>query len=139
MFVRGAALPIKMKLSHAFAGASALALLATSSALADDWTTVQLRGQVLQLVDNQWQPLARGSVVPDSRVIRTLGLSHVTFPRGQETVDLGANTQVQIHDRGTAARPNTTVAQYFGTVAVAAQVEKVQHFVVQTPYLAAVV
>lgn len=115
------------------------ALLFATAALADDWTAVQLRGQVLQLVDTQWQPLARGAVVPDSRIIRTLGFGHVTFTRGQETLDLGPNTQIQIHDRGTATRPSTTVTQYFGSVSVEAQVENVKHFAVETPYLAAVV
>lgn len=114
-------------------------LLLATSAFADDWTAVQLRGQVLQLVDNQWQPLVRGMVVPDSRVVRTLGFGHVTLTRGQETLDLGPNTQIQIHDRGTAALPSTTVTQYFGSVSVEAQVENVKHFAVETPYLAAVV
>jgi hypothetical protein len=63
----------------------------------------------------------------------------VVFTRGLETLDLGPFTQVQIHDRGTAAKPNTVVQQHFGTVSVEAQVENVQHVAVETPYLAAVV
>jgi hypothetical protein len=122
----------------AFAAIGGLMLCCTAT-LADDWTAVQLRGQVLQLVDHQWQPLQRGMVVPDARVVRTLGSAHVTFTRGRESLDLGPDTQIQIHDRGTAERPNTVVKQYFGTVAVDAQVENVQHFAVQTSFLAAVV
>lgn len=114
-------------------------LLSISTSTADDWTANKLRGRVLQLIDHQWIPLQRGMVVPDDRVIRTLGGAQVQFARGQETIDLGANTQIQIHDRGTAGKPNTTVQQYFGTVSVEAQVELVQHFAVQTAYLAAVV
>ncbi len=127
-----------MRNSGAFAAIGGL-MLCSTAAFADDWTAVQLRGQVLQLVDHQWQPLQRGMVVPDARVVRTLGSAHVTFTRGRESLDLGPDTQIQIHDRGTAERPNTVVKQYFGTVAVDAQVENVQHFAVQTSFLAAVV
>lgn len=120
--------------------AAALAVwgLSGAGASADDWTADKLRGQVLQLIDNQWQPLSRGMVVPDSRVIRTLGSGRVTFTRGNETVDVGPDTQIQIYDKG-GRKPFTTVKQYFGSVSVEAEVEQVQHFAVQTPYLAAVV
>jgi uncharacterized membrane protein YgcG len=117
--------------------AIAVALL-PNLAIADDWTADKLRGEVLQLVDGQWQKLGRGMVVPDSRVIRTLAFGRVTFTRGNETVDIGPNTQIQIYDEG-GRRPFTTVKQYFGSVSVEAEVEQVQHFAVQTPYLAAVV
>src|SRR3569832_850757 len=110
----------------------------TSAAFADDWTASKLFGNVLQLVDGQWQPVARGDVVPDGRVIRTVGFGRATFTRGNEIVDVGANTQIQIFDEK-RQKPFTTVKQYFGTVSVEAQVEEVQHFAVQTPYLAAVV
>ena len=116
------------------------ALLSTAStALSDDWTAMKLRGLVFQLIDKQWVKLDRGMVVPDDRVIRTMAGAQVQFRRGDETIDVGGNTQIQIHDRGTAGKPATTVRQYFGTVAIEAQVEEVQHFSVQTPYLAAVV
>ena len=123
----------------ALAVAVCLMPVTVSASSADDWTANKLRGRVLQLVDNQWVVLERGMVVPDDRVIRTMGGAQVQFKRGEETIDLSANTQIQIHDRGTAAKPNTTVQQYFGTVAVEAEVEQVKHFAVQTPYMAAVV
>lgn len=113
-------------------------LLMPVAAFADDWTAEQLRGQVMQFVDNQWQPLRRGMVVPDSRIVRTMKTGRVTFLRGSETVDLGPDTQIQIHDKA-GSKPFTTVKQYFGVVAVEADVRKVQHFGVDTPFLAAVV
>lgn len=120
-------------------GLAAAALLSFPTlAMADEWTASKLFGQVLQLVDGQWQPVARGDVVPDGRVIRTLGFGRATFTRGGETVDVGANTQIQIFDEK-RQKPFTTVKQYFGSVSVEAEVEQVQHFAVQTPYLAAVV
>jgi hypothetical protein len=117
--------------------AAGLAMCA-SAALADDWTAVQLRGQVLELVGKTWQPLARGASVADGHTVQTMGTGHVVFVRGAEKLDLGPNTKIQIFDRG-GVKPFTTVQQYFGTVSVEAQVENVRHFAVQTQYLAAVV
>ena len=113
------------------------ALLACSPALADDWTVVKLRGGVQQLIDTNWTDLKRGDVVPDDRTVRTLADGHVDLQRAAEIVTLGASTQVQIHDK-TDTR-YTTVQQDFGTVEIEAEVENVQHFAVETKFLAAVV
>ena len=106
-------------------------------AFADDWVAEKLRGTVLVLVDGEWVKLERGAVVPDDRAIRTLG-GRITLTRGAETIDLGPNTQIQIFDKP-GRMPFTTVKEYFGTVAVEAEVKDVKHFAVQTPYLVAVV
>jgi uncharacterized membrane protein YgcG len=113
-------------------------MLGTVGTLADDWTAVKLRGRVLQLVDGTWQPLERGAVVPDDRAIRTMSGARVTFTRGNETIDVGGSTAIQIIDEN-RRRPFTTVKQYFGKVEVEAEVQAVQHFAVQTPHMAAVV
>ena len=123
-------------LSRFIAMVLALGLL-MSSAFADDWVAVKLRGQVLQLVDGNWQPLQRGDVVPDDRVVRTLNTARVEFQRDAELIALGPNTQIQIVDK--SGKRFTTVKQYFGEVAIEAEVQNVQHFAVQTPFLAAVV
>jgi hypothetical protein len=115
-------------------------MLLSGASAADFWTATKLRGGVEQQVDGQWQPLARGDVVPDDRVVKTLANGAVSLTRGSETVELGASTQVQIDDKATTGKkPFTTVTQYFGSVAVEAEVENVQHFEVSTPFLAAVV
>lgn len=116
-----------------------LAVLATviTPVLADDWTAQKLRGTVLELVDGTWQKIERGAVVPESHVVRTLGNARVVFVRGSETVELGPDTQVAFYQRDSDRF--TTVQQYFGEVTVEADVEKVKHFAVQTPHLAAVV
>lgn len=114
-----------------------LAVMVPAAALADDWVAVKLRGQVLQLVDGQWAELDRGDVVPDDRVIRTGANGRVDFRRDRETISLGADTQIQIHDR--TGERFTTVQQHFGTVEIEAEVRNVQHFAVETPLLAAVV
>jgi hypothetical protein len=125
-------------LKNTLFGALAMLLLAVSAAQADDWSADKLRGPVVQLVDGQWQQLKRGMVVPDDRVVRTMAAGYVTFTRGKETVELGPNTQIQIFDKA-GKKPFTTVKQYFGTVSVEAEVRNVQHFAVDTPFLAAVV
>jgi hypothetical protein len=119
--------------------ALALTLLGAtiSAALADDWAAIKLRGTVLQLVDQQWVPLNRGDIVSDDRVVRTLRNGRVEFQRDQETISLGPDTQIQIHDK--TGQRFTTVTQYFGQVAIEAEVRNVQHFAVQTENLAAVV
>lgn len=108
-----------------------------SAALADDWVAVKLRGQVLQLVEGDWAKLQRGDVVPDDRVIRALGNGRVDLQRDAEVISLGGNTQIQIRDK--AGKRFTTVQQHFGTVEIEAEVRNVQHFAVETPFLAAVV
>ena len=96
-----------------------------------------MRGAVFALVDNAWQQLVRGDVVPDDRVIRTAPNGRVQFRRDTETIDLGPDTQIRIFDR--AGQKFTIVQQHFGEVAVEAERKQVQHFVVQTRFLTAVV
>jgi len=114
-------------------------ICATGAAAADDWVATQLRGQVLQLLDGSWQVVHRGDTVPDTHVIRTLANGYATFTRGVETVQMGPATQIEIIDRAGSGKPYTTVKEAFGTVSIEAEVEQVEHFSVQTPYLAAVV
>jgi len=112
---------------------------AIGTAAADDWTASQLRGQVVQLVDGSWQVVHRGDAVPDTHFIHTLANGYATFTRGVETVQLGPDTQIEIIDRPGSGKPYTIVKEAFGTVSIEAEVEQVEHFSVQTPYLAAVV
>ncbi len=121
-----------------FAGLALSLISFTSLAFADDWVATKLRGTVLQFVDQQWQPLKRGDIVPDSRFVRTAPNGMVELTRGAETVSLDPNSQVRIFDKG-GAKPYTTVKQDFGVVSVEAEVRDVQHFAVVTPFLAAVV
>lgn len=123
------------------AGATVLAGLMLISfateAMAHEWMATRLRGQVLQLVDGDWLPLERGMPVPDDRVLRTLANARVTLQRGEERIELGGDTQVQIFEK--TGRKFTTVKQYFGEVGIEADVHQVEHFSVQTQQLTAVV
>src|SRR5690349_23682041 len=108
-------------LSLLLVSASAL-MLAATAAMADEWTAVRLRGQVLEYVGGSWQPVHRNDVVPDETIIRTLANGYVDFVRGTETVSLGPTTQVTIFDKG-GAKPFTTVNEDYGTVTIDAEVQ----------------
>jgi len=128
---------ILIRLTLALALTALLGLAATGSALADEWLVTKLRGKALELVGDSWQPLERGDIVADARVLRTLANARIELRRGGERLELGPDTQVQIHDRD--GRRYTVVQQYFGTVSVEAEARRIEHLAVQTPYLAAVV
>lgn len=115
----------------------AMVLGLTTTVLADDWQAFKLRGGVFAFVDEQWQQLARGDVVPDDRIVRTAPNGRVQFKRGAETIDLGPDTQIRIFDRD--GEKFTVVQQHFGDVAIEAERRDIQHFAVQTRNLAAVV
>ncbi|WP_108459717.1 FecR domain-containing protein [Devosia naphthalenivorans] len=112
-----------------------LAVLGVSTAVADDWTAVRLRGGVFALENGAWTQLVRGSVVSDDRVIKSAPGGRITLVRGSETIELGSDTTAQISDRSGF----TTVYNHEGTVGIDAEARNVKHFAVQTPFLAAVV
>lgn len=106
-------------------------------AAADDWVAQKLRGEASVYANGSWVHLKRGDVVATSDVVRTMKDGQVEFIRDKETITLGPNTQIQIFDR--TGRRYTTVYDAFGTVRIEANVENVQHFSVQTPFVAATV
>ncbi|WP_332690651.1 FecR domain-containing protein [Devosia sp.] len=110
-------------------------IMSPAGAVADDWTAVRLRGGVFALENGAWVQLFRGSVVPDDRVIKSAPDGRITLVRGQETIEFGPDTTAQIAD----SAGFTTVYNHAGTVGVDAEARNVQHFAVQTSYLAAIV
>jgi hypothetical protein len=108
-----------------------------TTAVADDWVAQKLRGVAYIWVNNHWDRLNRGDIVSNGAPVQTMKDGQVEFVRDQEIIDLGPDTQIQILDR--TRRRYTTVNQAFGSVHVEANVENVQHFSVQTPFMAATV
>ncbi len=102
-------MPIRLLLGLVIAGL----LFTIVPAAADDWVAAKLRGRVLQLVGAEWQPLARGDVVSDDRVIRTLASGRVDFERGAEVISMGGRhrdphprpRRPALHHGGAAFRP----------------------------------
>ena len=112
--------------------------LSPAGVLAGDWTVTKLRGPVFALdAANNWVPLQRGDVVSDRRQLQTAPNGRVTLTRDGQSIDLEPDTRVQIVDF--AGDRKTTVWEHKGTVSVDAEAKDVQHFSVQTPFLAAVV
>jgi hypothetical protein len=105
--------------------------------MADDWMVDRLRGEVQVQVAGAWQDLQRGDIVSDESRIRSLDGSRVVFTRGAEAIELSGATEIRIFDQ--AGQRMTTVMQAYGTVTVEAERLQVQHFSIQTPYLAAIV
>ncbi|WP_052951661.1 FecR domain-containing protein [Devosia soli] len=114
---------------------SVAALLSVSTAVADEWTAVRLRGGVFALENGAWTQIVKGSVVSDDRVIKSAPGARATFVRGAETIEIGPDTTAQISDQSGF----TTVYNHEGTVGIDAEARNVQHFAVQTPFLVAVV
>ena len=114
-----------------------LMLFVTAPVLAAEWRVDRVRGDVTQMVSGQWQTLSRGDLVEDDRLLRTADNGRVGLSRGAETIELQGDTQIRIVDAG--PQMMTTVMQDFGTVSIEAERRNVQHFSVQTPFLAAVV
>lgn len=115
-----------------------LALLVAGPAMAEDWVVSRVRGEAVQLVQGQWIDLVRGDAIPDARAIRTGPDGRVGLTRAAETIELGASTEIKIADAGGDDRM-TSVIQTAGLVSIEAERRNVQHFSVQTPFLAAVV
>jgi hypothetical protein len=118
-----------------------LALIAwiglAGAVMADDWTVDRLRGGVQVQIGGAWQALRRGDIVSDESRIRSLEGSRVVFTRGAEAIELSGATEIRIFDQ--VGQRMTTVMQAYGTVTVEAERLQVQHFSIQTPYLAAIV
>ena len=112
-------------------------LFLATTAFADDWIAVKLRGAVEQQVGGAWLPLNRGDVVADDRLIRTHATGRVEFRRGNETILLGNDTQIRVEDEN--GEEFTIVQQDSGTVEVEVEVREVEHFEVRTRFFAAVV
>lgn len=105
--------------------------------MADDWMVDRLRGEVQVQIGGIWQALQRGDIVSDDSRIRSLDGSRVVFTRGAEAIELSGATEIRIFDQ--VGQRMTTVMQAYGTVTVEAERLQVQHFSIQTPYLAAIV
>jgi ferric-dicitrate binding protein FerR (iron transport regulator) len=117
-----------------------IGLLSPASAQewAGEWTLVSVRGGVVELVGDAWQPRALGDTIAGTHVIQTLAGSTVWLKRGADTVILGPDTKVQI--LGSGRDDFTTIGQHFGEVTIEAAADgAARHFNILTPHMAAAV
>src|SRR4051812_28108523 len=111
-------------------------ILLTSSSFAADWVADRLRGSVQQKHGSQWVEMVRGTVIADGQSVRTGPDGRVDLVRGEEKLQLSSNTQILLHE---GVGNITSIEQASGELVAEVERRNVQHFSVQTPYLAAVV
>lgn len=117
--------------------ALAFMMLTTGFCSAHEWSVSRVRGEAQYKVGAGWQDISPGLVLAKRAHLRTGGDGRIDIMRNAETVTLGANSQVEIRDGG--AELMTTLIQTSGTLTADVEHRNVQHFSVQTPFLAAVV
>lgn len=119
-------------------GGLGAALLLTAAAHAEDWRITQSSGQIwLQSEDPQTVALTVDSVVPGGSTIVTGKGGRVMLVRGGQSVMVGPNSVVTVPDGDSAGM--TTILQQAGEATFDVDRRNVEHFSVETPFLAAVV
>jgi len=111
--------------------------LVAGAAFAADWTVDRLRGDALIQANGLWIALKVGTPIPNGVQVKTGSDGRLDLVRGAEKVTLGAGTQIQIRDAGSEMM--TSIIQTSGELVADVERRNVQHFSVQTPFLAAVV
>lgn len=113
-----------------------LFLVLVGPGFAEDWVATRLRGTAEQMVRGQWIPLERGARVLDGQSVRTGADGRVDLTRGTEIIQLSAGTQIEVHE---GAGKLTSIEMSSGMITAEVERRNVQHFSVQTTYLAAIV
>lgn len=124
--------------SRALFGAVVLSLAIPAIASAEPWQIAQSSGPVW-FGSDQTQLVSLGSAgdIPGGATVVTGEGGRAMLVRGQQTMLIGANAVVTVPDADEAGI--TTILQRSGEVTFDVDRQKVQHFAVETPYLAAVV
>ncbi len=112
------------------------ALLATP-AFAADWVVTRVSGQAtVQAPGSKPAPVTRGTVVPDGHTLSTQGGGRVRLERNAEFIIVAPGT---VMTPKASWFGTTTIEQPAGRIEVEVEKRNVQHFSVETPFLAAVV
>ncbi len=119
-------------------GAVLLSLIISGAASAEPWQIAQSSGPVW-FGSEQTQLVSLGSTsdIPGGATVVTGDGGRVMLVRGEQTMLIGANAVVTVPDADEGGI--TTILQRSGEVTFDVDRQKVQHFAVETPYLAAVV
>ena len=122
---------------HGFALVVA-SLLLTAAASADEWRIVQSSGEIwIGSAGVQKASLGPNEIVPGGATLTTGAGGRAMLTHGTQTMMVGPNAVVTVPDGDSAGI--TTILQRAGEVTFDVDRQKVQHFAVETPYLAAVV
>lgn len=126
---------------HAFVRyvVSAAAILMATGAQASDWSIQKASGPVWVVSAKvQRASLGQERLLSAGDTLQTGPNGRVLLVRGDETILVGPNTVISLPPAASNSA-FTTILQQAGSIAVKADKRDVQHFEVQTPYLAAVV
>lgn len=119
----------------------AFAVLATSAALAADgqpWHVTKATGDILLIrSDRKTVALTSESELQAGDTIQTGPTGRVMLTRGEERIVVSPNTSIGVPLQN--AHYPSTITQQRGTILLEVERKNVQHFEVETPYLAAVV
>ena len=125
-------------LGLAFTAMVALSVSGTAQAQDNVWRIAKVTGQAWLGGDGvATVALSQQSVVKPGDSIRTGRNGRVLLIRGAETMMVSANSAISLPEVGRAGM--TTVIQQAGSILLDVEKRNVQHFEVETPYLAAVV
>ena len=105
-------------------------MLVTPALAATFWTAASVTGSVLSLQDGQWAELPVGSRVMPGVPVRTLQSGGIELTNEGTTLELAADSAVQIDQTTNRV---TTVTQFAGTVEVDASLPSGQQMIIKTP------
>ncbi len=119
-------------------GAVVSTLVLVGAAAADQWHISRSSGSVWIGSDTaQFVSLGPTADIPGGATVMTGEGARVFLVRGTQTMLIGANTVVTLPDGD--SQGITTVLEHAGEITFDVDRQKVKHFAVETPYLAAVV
>lgn len=120
--------------------ALAFATVPAAAADGDPWHVQKLSGDVWLTGDaSQLVSLTKDTVLGPGNSIRTGQDGRVLLTRGEERILISPNSAIAIPSDQEKHGMPTTITQQAGTISLEVEKGNVQHFEVETPYLAAVV
>ena len=119
--------------------AASVLIIFASSAEAADWTIQKLSGQVW-VISDRTSPgvLDKKTLLTSGDTLQTGPNGRVLLVRDEETIVVAPNTVISLPG-GATDSGITRILQQAGSIVVKAQKREVEHFQIETPYLAAIV
>ena len=118
---------------------AASALIAfVSSAEAAEWIVQKASGQVWVISDKANSAVLGKAILASGATVQTGSNGRVLLIRDEETILVAPNTVISLPDAASESAM-TRILQQAGSIVVKAQKRDVEHFQIETPYLAAIV
>lgn len=115
-------------------------IFAFGPASAADWTVNRVSQPAKYTADGKtWHLIKRGTTIPNASWINTGRGGRVALQRGGDTMMITGYSLIAPVERGTDARPKTTLIQRYGKMTVDVEKRGYDQMTVKTPFMAAVV